>query len=68
MTPLERNFNCWASKGVCDICGDHTSVISDVMTMQRRCLPCIVKENEEREEQERQKKRIPLDLTEFTEL
>jgi hypothetical protein len=65
MTPLERNFHLWASSGICDLCGNHTSVISDVMTMQRKCLPCLVKENEDRE---RQKHRVPLDIKGFAEL
>lgn len=68
MTALEHNFHIWASSGICDLCGNHTSVISDVMTMQRKCLPCIVKEKLEYEERERQRKRIPLDIKGFTEL
>jgi hypothetical protein len=65
MTALEHNFHLWANSGICDICGNHTSVISDVCTMQQKCLPCLVKEREDRE---RQKKRVPLDLEGFTEL
>ena len=68
MTPLEHNFGLYASSGICDICGNHTSVISDVMTMQRKCLPCLVKEKLAWEEKERQKHRVPLDLKGFTEL
>lgn len=29
---------------------DTKIVLADVMTMQRKCLPCILKENLEREE------------------
>lgn len=65
MTALEHNFHIWASSGICDICGNHTSVLADVFTMSRKCLPCLVKENEERE---RQRKRIPLNLEGFSEL
>lgn len=68
MTALEHNFHIWASSGICGICGNHTSVISDVCTMQRKCLPCLVKENMEREEREKEVKRVPLDLKGFTEL
>jgi hypothetical protein len=68
MTPLEHNFHLWANSGICDICGNHTSVIADVFTMSYKCLPCLVKERLVWEDRERQKKRIPLNLKEFTEL
>lgn len=68
MTPLEHNFHLWASSGICDICGNHTSVLADIATMKYRCFPCIVKENLEYEERERQKHRVPLDLEGFVEL
>lgn len=68
MTPLERNFQCWATKGVCDVCGDHTSVLADIATMRYRCFNCCVKENLAYEEREKQKKRVPLNLKEFSEL
>ena len=68
MTALEHNFHLWASSGICDICGNYTSVLADVMTMQRKCLPCILKENQELEEREKEKHRVPLDLRGFVEL
>jgi hypothetical protein len=65
MTALEHNFHLWATSGICDLCGNHTSVISDVMTMQRRCLPCIMKERLALEEKQRERNKIPLDMEDF---
>lgn len=68
MTELERNFACWASSGICDICGDHTLVIADITTLKCRCMACCVRERLAWEEKEKQRKRIPLNVEGFAEL
>ena len=65
MTPLEHNFHCWAFSGICDVCGNHTSVMEDMITLQRKCFKCLVKEDCAYKEREKQRKRIPLDLEDF---
>ena len=68
MTAFERNFGLHASSGVCDLCGERTLVLASVMDMKYKCMACCTRERLAYEERERQKRRVPLNLTEFTEL